>query len=197
MAISYQFDGATRTIAIQADPADYINNTLTVRAQDIYSRWKDWCQTESGLQYRPAFDALGMFPISGSVNTGSYYLLRTDHNWHIHPPAVDGVVLIIEGNLYPYVVGDRLIQQQPGITTTTLLQTSSLTEVVVTSDGLNSAQAALLQTAASESTKARKMQTNKAIISGDGQTVSIYDDDGATLLHVFSVSGDKLSRTPQ
>jgi hypothetical protein len=83
------------------------------------------------------------------------------------------------------------------VTTTTLMQTSSLTEVVVTSDGLNSAQAALLQTAATESTKARKMQTNKAIISGDGQTVSIYDDDGATLLHVFGVSGDKLSRTPQ
>jgi hypothetical protein len=55
----------------------------------------------------------------------------------------------------------------------------------------------IVQAIRGETEKARKMQTNKAIISGDGQTVSIYDDDGATLLHVFGVSGDKLSRTPQ
>jgi hypothetical protein len=45
-------------------------------------------------------------------------------------------------------------------------------------------------------TKGRKMQTNKAIISGDGRTVSIYDDDGYTLLHTFDISPDKLSRVP-
>jgi hypothetical protein len=55
----------------------------------------------------------------------------------------------------------------------------------------------IVQAIRGEAEKARKMQTNKAIISGDGQTVSIYDDDGTTLLHVFTVSGDKLSRTPQ
>jgi hypothetical protein len=55
----------------------------------------------------------------------------------------------------------------------------------------------IVQAIRGETEKARKMQTNKAIISGDGQTVSIYDDDGATLLHVFTISGDKLSRTPQ
>lgn len=43
----------------------------------------------------------------------------------------------------------------------------------------------------------RKMQTNKAVISGDGTTVTVYDDDGATPLHVFQVSSDKRTRTPQ
>jgi hypothetical protein len=38
------------------------------------------------------------------------------------------------------------------------------------------------------------MQTNRAIISGDERTVSIYDDDGMTLLHVFDVSADKRER---
>jgi S-formylglutathione hydrolase FrmB len=197
MAISYQFDGASKTITIQADPTDYQGDTLRVAAQDIYSRWKDWCLTADGLQFDAAFEVTGRFPISDTVQTGAYYFLRTDSGWHLHPPNKDGAVLVLEGNIYPYTVGDRIVQPLPGVTTTTLMQTSSLTEVVVTSDGLNSAQAALLQTAATESTKARKMQTNKAIISGDGQTVSIYDDDGATLLHVFGVSGDKLSRTPQ
>jgi hypothetical protein len=78
-----------------------------------------------------------------------------------------------------------------------LLVQSAASTVVVTTDGLNSAQEALLQTAATESAKGRKMQTNKAIISGDETTVSIYDDDGTTLLHTFDVSADKKIRTPQ
>ncbi|MDA3807266.1 MAG: hypothetical protein PF440_05050 [Thiomicrorhabdus sp.] len=41
------------------------------------------------------------------------------------------------------------------------------------------------------------MQTNKAVISGDGLSVSIYDDDDTTLLHVFEVSSDKKTRVPQ
>jgi hypothetical protein len=56
--------------------------------------------------------------------------------------------------------------------------------------------ATLLQTAATESTKGRKMQTNRATISGDERTVSIYDDDGMTLLHTFAVSTDKNTRQP-
>jgi hypothetical protein len=50
--------------------------------------------------------------------------------------------------------------------------------------------------ASQEAAKARKMQTNKAIISGDGLSVSIYEDDGVTLLHTFTVSPDKNTRTP-
>ncbi len=104
------------------------------------------------------------------------------------------IAKIAGGNLVGGISGDP-VAYSAGVQV--LLIQSAASTVVVTSDGLNSAQAALLQTAATESTKARKMQTNKALISGDGQTVSIYDDDGATLLHVFNVSGDKLSRTPQ
>lgn len=50
------------------------------------------------------------------------------------------------------------------------------------------------ETAANELLKARRMQTNKAVISGD--TVSIYADDDVTLLHQFSVSADKNTRVP-
>jgi len=54
-----------------------------------------------------------------------------------------------------------------------------------------------LQTAATEATKARQMQTNKAVISADGLTVTVYDDDLTTVLHVFDVTADKLERVPQ
>jgi hypothetical protein len=48
----------------------------------------------------------------------------------------------------------------------------------------------------SQATKSRKMQTNKAVVSPDGLSVTIYDDDGVTVLHSFVVSPDKNTRTP-
>jgi len=83
------------------------------------------------------------------------------------PPQVEVVTV--------YVGGSALTQQQDLTLTATL-------------------QAA--QTAAVESSKTRKLAWNKAIISEDGQTVSIYDDNGTTLLHTFSVPDSK-TRIPQ
>jgi hypothetical protein len=47
-----------------------------------------------------------------------------------------------------------------------------------------------------DAAKARKALTNRAVVSGDRRTVTIYDDDGTTPLFQFDVSADKLSRTP-
>ena len=38
--------------------------------------------------------------------------------------------------------------------------------------------------------------TGKAVISGDGLSVTLYEDDGVTLLHSFTISSDKNVRTP-
>jgi hypothetical protein len=42
----------------------------------------------------------------------------------------------------------------------------------------------------------RKHTTNKAIVSVDGLTVDIYDDDGVTIIHTFNISADKNERIP-
>lgn len=47
-----------------------------------------------------------------------------------------------------------------------------------------------------DAAKARKMATNKAVISADGLSVTVYDDDGETPIHVYGLSSDKLIRTP-
>ena len=44
--------------------------------------------------------------------------------------------------------------------------------------------------------KLRKLESNKAVISEDGLTVTIYDDDDITPLHVYTISADKRIRTP-
>lgn len=75
---------------------------------------------------------------------------------------------------------------------------------VNTGSGLTTEQDAILRNAESasliasaESSKARKMQTNKAVISPDDLIVTIYDDDKTSPLHVFDISLDKKARVPQ
>ena len=50
---------------------------------------------------------------------------------------------------------------------------------------------------ASDASATRKHTINKAVISGDERTVTIYDDDLITVLYEFDVSFDKKVRTPK
>lgn len=50
--------------------------------------------------------------------------------------------------------------------------------------------------AATDAEGARKALVNKAVISADDLTVTIYDDDDVTPLYVFDISADKRTRTP-
>jgi len=61
---------------------------------------------------------------------------------------------------------------------------------------IDSGVTAQIDLAALESTKSRKMQTNKAVMSSNGTSVRIYDDDGTTLLHEFEITDNRLVRTP-
>jgi len=49
---------------------------------------------------------------------------------------------------------------------------------------------------ASDLQLARKLLSNKAVITSDGLSTTIYDDDGVTVLHQFTHTTDKLTRTP-
>jgi len=51
-------------------------------------------------------------------------------------------------------------------------------------------------TTASEVSLIRKMATNKAVISSDGLTVTIYDDDGVTPVTSYAISENQKTRTP-
>ncbi|MFU8773576.1 MAG: hypothetical protein ACNA8H_14310, partial [Anaerolineales bacterium] len=61
---------------------------------------------------------------------------------------------------------------------------------------LTSTLSVLMSIIAPEVQKARKLQSNKAVISPDDRLVTIYDDDGTTILHQFDVSADKRVRVP-
>jgi len=52
-------------------------------------------------------------------------------------------------------------------------------------------------TAAEEAEISRKLSTNKAVISPDDLLVTVYDDDGTTVLYQFDISSDKRVRIPR
>jgi len=62
--------------------------------------------------------------------------------------------------------------------------------------GLTPSESADLTAAADDAAKARKAAVNKAVISPDDLTVTIYDDDGLTPIFVFDISADQRVRTP-
>jgi hypothetical protein len=182
MAIT--FDQTNKLINITA-PQD------TLSCQDLIDAIRAEEASETGQVYDQIATASGKEDLSGGVFVGMTVNLISP--WQVKFWAGNYIAKISGGNLVGGIGGDP-VAYSAGVQV--LLVQSAASTVVVTSDGLNTAQAALLQTAATEATKGRKMQTNKAIISGDEQTVSIYDDDGTTLLHTFDVSADKKTRTP-
>lgn len=148
--------------------------------------------TEQGICYGQIATASGGESLGGSVYVG--VTLELLDNWQVRFASGNYIAKIIGGNLVGGIDGDP-IAYSSGVQV--LLVQSAASTIVITSDGLNATQATLLQTAASEAAKGRKMQTNKAVIAQDGLAVVVYDDDGNTPLHVFSISEDKLVRVPQ
>ena len=125
---TYVFDGVNKTITLDADESDYVNNTITTEVIDIYRAWKEWCVSGDGLKYPPAFRAIGNDPIGGGVYVGSYFFMQ--EGWRGVPPSRDNVVLILKGNLYTEVQGAMVLDPLPEYTTTLIMQNSSLTQTV-------------------------------------------------------------------
>lgn len=164
----------------------------TLSCQDLIDAIRAEEASEVGITRDQIATGSGKESLGDGVFVGM--TLNLIEPWQVKFWSGNYIAKIAGGNLVGGISGDP-VAYSTGVQV--LLVQSASSTVVVTSDGLNSAQAALLETAALESAKGRKMQTNKAIISGDERTVQIYDDDGQTLLHSFDVSADKLTRTPQ
>ena len=81
---------------------------------------------------------------------------------------------------------------------TSSVDTSAISNAVWSYDPSNDGAALdKLDQITSDTSITRKHAVNKAVVSGDERTVTIYDDDGTTVLYEFDVSFDKKVRTPK
>lgn len=71
-------------------------DSTSVAVKDIYSRWKEWVQTDDNAKYLPAMSVVGGDPLGGGLYVASYFFLEND--WRIRPMESNHT-LILEGNI--------------------------------------------------------------------------------------------------
>lgn len=121
----FDFDGPNRRINGRNDAV--VGGVFSATVEELYSEWKAWVHGGTGAPFLPAFRVLGGDAIGGGLAVGTYLFLRTDLNWRITVPAIEGLVAEFIGNVYPQVPGDPLLELNAGITTILQLRNSNLT----------------------------------------------------------------------
>lgn len=190
----YDYDFVNKLISIP-------DGVSAVLIQDLINDIREAEASAKGITYGSIANASGKEDLGGGVAVGITVALLD--SWQIQFASGNYIAKVYGGNLVGGLGGDP-IAYSPGVQVLLVQSASSTVVIQSTGSGLSVEQDTILrqaltaaQGAQTESTKGRKMQTNKAIISGDGQTVSIYDDDGTSLLHVFQISSDQKQRIPQ
>lgn len=120
--MSVTFDGTQKLIICNP-------GTVSLTAQGLYSDWKEWVQSGQGINFLPAFEAIGGQPLPGGLFAGQTYFLIND--WKIKPQAANHRLTII-GNLYTSD-GSPTTVSVPGYTIEISLNTSSQAQGIVTS----------------------------------------------------------------
>jgi len=189
----YSYDFTEKLITISEAQAD-------VSVIGLLSDIREAEASAQGITYAQIASASGGESLGGAVSVGVTVQLLDD--WQVLFATGNYVAKISGGNLVGGLEGDP-IAYSAGVQVLLLQSAASTVVTNSTGSGLSveqdqtlTAALAAATTAKTEAAKSRKMQTNKAIVSSDGLSVSLYEDDGATLLHTFTVSADKNTRTP-
>jgi hypothetical protein len=177
------FDGPSLTITMPTVA------TYSAKA-DFYSDWKEWVKLGDNAKYPPAFETLGGDPISGTENVAPYFFLRNDLGWRIKVPESDGEVTI-DGNLFPRATNLPTFIPSLGAFTVMVRLSVSSRAIAVTAGGggLTSTQDARLLLI-------EKLLRNKLITNPATGTMTLYDDDGSTVLLSGNIFEDAAGGTP-
>lgn len=191
--MTYTYDFTNKIIGITEAQAD-------VSVIGLLSDIREAEASLQGICYGAIASASGGESLGGSVSVGVTVALLD--GWQVMFESGNYIAKISGGNLVGGLGGDPVAYSM-GVQVLLLQSAASTVVLQSTGSGLSAEQDATLtaalqaaQAANTEAAKGRKMQTNKAVISGDGLSVTLYEDDGVTLLHSFTISADKNVRTP-
>jgi len=196
----YDYDFVNQLISIPA-------GITTVVMQDLINDIRDIEYTTQGITYGSIATASGKEPLGNDIYIGITVELLD--NWQIYFYPGQYIVTVGGGNLVGGPGGDP-IAYSPGVQVLLLQSAASTVVLQSTGSGLSTTQDSNLSqalvaannantnalNALNQASLARKMQTNKAVVSDDGRNVLIYDDDGISILQVFNISSDQKQRIP-
>ena len=180
--MSVSFDGTVKKMVV--------TGVSTVDVQrDLYSAWKHWLILSDNAKYEQALRPVGGEGIGEGQKGPAYFCLMND--WKVF---VDGISVIFNTNLYCEEATNASIFPFVVINNGAVGYKLSDSPIVSSGSGLSVEQATQLETAAAESTAARKMVKNDAVTSANNSTSTIFDDDGVTPYHVFNHPSSKERR---
>lgn len=165
MAIT--FDGPAKLAILSA-------GTVVLSVPDLYSRWKDWV-VAGNAQFLPALSPVGGDPIDPGAGTEIPLYAFLTNGWRVRPQeashtlAVTGGVLLVDGGGDPFVstLGSFVVRvnyQQP---------VQAIT--VASGSGLSATQDERLA-------RIEKFLRNKQVTDAATGKMTVFDDDGSTVL---------------
>ena len=165
--MAYAFDGTTHTITISAQ------TTLSVR--DLYSRWADWFATSDNCKYLPAFATLGGDDIDPGAGTTVPVYAFLINAWRIRPDESNHTLLVNDGILLVQGGGDPFLDTLSSYFVRVNYQQPVQAITVSTGGGLDTTQEERLA-------RIEKLLRNKQITSPATGKMTVYEDDGVTVL---------------
>lgn len=195
-SIKVVFDGENRIIYINSGETE-----IDVK-EDIYSAWKRWAARVDNAKWYSALRSVGGDITPTGFVGDTYFLIN---GWRIKAREANGggnirltgilyteegdsPVIPVSGMSFEYTVSNLA----SGVVSVQEVVNEVVSEAVLDADTLT-----LLTNAYLEAKKARQLQSNKAVISNEEKLVTIYDDDGTTILHQFDVTTDRYVRAPR
>lgn len=186
---TFTFVGASKLIQVDAEAGD-----SAFTATDVYSAWKVWVSA-GNAQWEPAFaESVGGNDLGGGVSLDAYVFLRNDLGWRIRPDARDHT-LQIDGNLYGVTAAASIFTAPVSNAIVTIERSFSSRALAVDTGGgggggapsANEVAAAVWAHANAATLQERvalatKILRNKTVTDPSAGTMTVYDDDGATVL---------------
>lgn len=155
-----------------------------------YDEWKQWSLAHStNRKCPPAFNtAGGEDVITGQLNAGSYYFFRNDLGWRMRP-AEEDATMYPTGNLIPQSSSLPIFVPTVGDFTVAILGLQPITQSV-------SPLLLTMTNIESQVNVSRKILQNKTQTDPVTGIMTVFDDDGITVLFTANIWENVAGTTP-
>jgi len=174
------FDGPNLTITLDSGITEV---DLQI---DLYSDWKEWVQLSDNAKFPEAFKTSGGDPLTPGLTAAAYFFLQNTIGWRIRPPEED-ITIFLDGNLAPQNTSLPMFAITIGNFNTQIINIQPITQSV-------SSLLTLQELTADDVHLIKQVTAGKAVVSPDDLTITIYEEDGTTVLATYSVSLDTRTR---
>ena len=176
-------------IAFDAAAKRIVLDSAATTGSELWSRWSDWAAASDNAKYLPAFRQTGGDDLGGGLFIPPYFFLL--NGWRVRPME-SSHTLIITGNLFVEGGGVPIVNTLGAFNVSAQYTVPVQAQGISTSGGtggLTVDQAAML-------VRIEKLLRNKQITDPAAGIMTVFDDDGATVLLTGALYEDAAAAQP-